>query len=231
MVRKRSPVRFRTTALVVEVTQGILRSSIIFSMTLYLIALALYVVLVIIFLAAVFSVALFMFSLLFIFVRTKGGPSAPFVPLPKAALLQLVDIVHVQENDVVYDLGCGDGRVVRALSSTKKVGRYVGIERNFFVYCLAILYKKFLLDGDEKENVNFIFGDIFKHDLSSATRLTMYLFPGVLKDLEPKLEKELQKGSLVYSVDFTFPSKKPKEIISLGRAKHCLGRYVYVYEF
>ena len=200
-------------------------------MTLYSVFFVLWLLLAVAFLCIATAIIFFMLSSLYILIISKGGPDAPFVPLPTQALSQLVQRISVNENDIVYDLGCGEGRVVRALWSAKKKGSYVGIERNLFVYCLAYVYTRFFYVHRKKAKIQFIFGDIFKQDLRKATCMTMYLFPGVLKALQPKLEKELKRGTLVYSVDFQFPEKEPKEVISLNRGKTALARHIYVYEF
>ena len=170
-------------------------------------------------------------SILYIYITTKGGPSAPYIPLTDDAIAGLVTLLQVKDHHIIYDLGCGDARVIRALSRVHKSGHYKGIERNLFVCLLArfltLLFSLRNLDRD----VQIIYGDIFKQDLRDATHIITYLFPEVMNALLPKLKKELKQGVLLYSVDFMFEGKSPKEVIAVSSLKWKLGQTIYVYEF
>lgn len=170
-------------------------------------------------------------SVLYIYIKTKGGPGAPYIPLAHTAINSLIKLVQVEDHHVIYDLGCGDARIIRALSRVHKRGHYKGVERNLFVYLLARLCTLFFSLRNPGRDVRIVYGDIFKQDLHNATHVITYLFPEVMNALLPKLKKELKPGTLLYSIDFMFKGKSPKEVISMSSQKWKLGQNVYVYEF
>jgi hypothetical protein len=73
-------------------------------------------------------------------------------------------------------------------------------------------------------------GDFMKQNLSAADRVFTYLYPGLMDELLPKLEKELHPGTRLVSCDFPFSKKKAKEVIDLERPK-LTGQKLYIYEF
>ena len=166
-----------------------------------------------------------------VFHALRGDPDAPAIPLPKESLESLLGILAINDKDIVYDLGCGDGRVIAALYSVIRRGYFIGIERNIVVYCLAYLRVKFFTKKHASATIKIVYGDIFKQDLSTATHVIVYLFPSVLGALLPKFKTELKQGVLVYSVSFAFKGIKPKKIIQLRKNKTHLAQEVYVYEF
>jgi hypothetical protein len=188
-------------------------------------------ILVIIFCCLLVGLYLFLFSLFFTFIKTRGGPSAPYVPLPFPALHQLARMMVIKDEDIIYDLGAGDGRVLRTLWLYHKKGTYIGIERNFLVFFLGNFYTRFFSRKHRTSSIHLKFGDVFDHDFSHAQHITLYLFPKVLDALLPKFQSELQPGTRVYSVDFQFAMKQPKECVSLNRDDKALARTVYIYEF
>jgi SAM-dependent methyltransferase len=177
------------------------------------------------------AIALAFFSGLYILITTKGGPSAPFIPLPQSSLFHLAEMIGMRDEDVFYDLGCGDGRVAHEVFRVNKKGRYIGIERNIFAYLLAQLRTKIISRRYKTRVITIIYGDILGQDLQDATRIVTYLFPEVMSIVLPKLERELKKGALLYSVSFKFEGKEPRETMTLHNNVWGLGREVYVYEF
>jgi SAM-dependent methyltransferase len=179
----------------------------------------------------VLIVSLFIVSSLILFIKTKGGPTAPFIPLSQEALEYVTKQLVIKEDDVVYDLGCGDGRIIFALARHHTLGRFIGIERNTFVYYLARLRQKLFLQKAEQTRVRIIRTDIRDEIISDATHVITYLLPDVLDMILPKLKQELTKGTLLYSVDFMFSNKEPKEIIPLQGSALTLAKRIVVYEF
>lgn len=133
---------------------------------------------------------------------------APFVPVPARAVDRIVDALHLKPGSVVYDMGCGDGRILAAALKKCPEISVVGIEKAFLPYVLA----KFRLRGTKAVVRR---EDFFKSDLSSATHVVLYLFPEVVERLEPKFVRELTPGTKVLTVDFTFKDKMPDEVIEL----------------
>lgn len=151
---------------------------------------------------------------------------APFIPSPAEIAPQIIDALELDENSVLYDLGCGEGHILLAGESKQPKARFVGIERSWIPY-LAARYNS----RGNHPNLKFIRSSFFKCDLSSANRVFVYLFPGLMNDLLPKLQKELKPGTRLVSCDFEFKDKQPIKIIDLGRPRNMLGRRLLVYQF
>lgn len=148
----------------------------------------------------------------------------PFVPVPKSAMKKLPEVMDLGNGAVVYDLGCGDGRVLYMLAEQSDA-TFIGVEKAPLPYLAAKLREK----SAPRKNVKIIFGDIFKVPLGDATHVYTYLLSRVMDKLLPKFEKELKPGTTVVSCDFKF-SKKPYEKsvdAPEGKTKHTL----YFYRF
>jgi hypothetical protein len=106
--------------------------------------------------------------------------------------------------------------------------KYIGIDKAIVPH----VYAKWKLRKILGSNVKLLHKNFFRQDLSDATHIYLYLFPGLLKSLLPKLEKELKPGTRVVSCDFEFPEEfKPVQVIDLNRAKGKRGRRLYLYSF
>jgi len=129
----------------------------------------------------------------------------PFVPSPEVVVRRMLQLADVRENEVVYDLGCGDGRVL--IIAAKEFGaRAVGIEirRDLYEQCL-----KRIKDLGLEDRVKVHHGNFFDFDISDADVVTLYLLTSVNEKLRPKLERELRPGTRVVSHDFEVPGWKP----------------------
>ncbi len=123
-----------------------------------------------------------------------------FVPLPMPTIKALLKLAKIKKNDVVYDLGCGDGRVV--ITAAKEYNaNAVGIERSPILYWLS---KMNVERNSLQRKVKLIRDDFFKQNLSKASVVIVYLTPRLNKKLKPKLEKELRKGARVVSAAHAF---------------------------
>ncbi len=114
---------------------------------------------------------------------------------------KMLAIADVGPDDLVYDLGCGDGRII--VSAARRYGaRAVGIEIDPFRYLWCqVLIAVLGLRG----RVKVIFGDFFNQDLSDADVVTCYLLQVTNEKLEAKLKEDLRPGTRVVSNYFTFP--------------------------
>ena len=122
---------------------------------------------------------------------------APFVPTPQRVVKAILRLAKVGENDLVYDLGSGDGRII-VMAALEFHARAVGIELDEDLCRKATLeIKRLQLD----EQVRVIQGDIFTQDLRQATVVTIYLLPKSLEKLAPLLERQLKEGSRVVTVN------------------------------
>src|SRR5689334_15161537 len=138
-------------------------------------------------------------------------PDIHYVPTSDAVVTLMLETAHVTSNDVVYDLGSGDGRIV--IAAAKKYGaRAVGVELDADLIKQA---NKNAQKAGVADKVRFVQGDLFKTDLSEATVVTMYLSQTINQRLEPKLKRELKPGSRVVSHRFEMPPTwKPDKSIS-----------------
>jgi uncharacterized protein (TIGR03000 family) len=141
----------------------------------------------------------------------------PYVPTPQNVVEEMLKMAGVKAGDVVYDLGCGDGRIV--VTAVKKFGakRGVGIDLD-----PERVKDSNNLAKNEKvvDNVEFRQGDVLKlTDLSDASVVTLYLFPEVNERLQPILQKTLKPGSRIVSHDFLMKSDwKPEKELTVKDA-------------
>jgi predicted RNA methylase len=120
----------------------------------------------------------------------------------------ILDFASIKKNDVLYDLGSGNGRILK--EAAKKGIQVVGIEHNSFLNLLA--RKK----TTGMKNVKIIKGNIFDQDLSKATIIVAYLSQTVVKKLQKKIEKEVKKGTRIIIVDHKFLEWEPVKIKKVG---------------
>ena len=158
----------------------------------------------------------------------SGRLDVPYVPTRQKYLETIVSAVGAKPSDIVYELGCGDGRFLISAWKKEPAAKYVGIERNPL---LVVLVRFRLFLAGNPENIVLRRGDFFKTDLSQATRVYAYLLPGVMEALLPKCEREL-KNALFVSNTFSFPRKTAMRSVQLSKQGRFTGeRYLYTYEF
>ena len=146
--------------------------------------------------------------------QPKRQPEVPFVPTPDAVVEGMLKLANVTNSDTVYDLGCGDGRIV--ISAAKRYGaRGVGVDINpERVEEARANARKAAVESLVKFEEN----DLFDADIRGATVVTLYLLPNVNMRLRPKLLKDLKPGSRVVSHSFDMEDWKPdKEEVVDGR--------------
>ncbi len=145
-------------------------------------------------------------ALLTAFLALLAGPllakdvyfDVPYVATPPAVVNEMLRLAGTGPNDVVYDLGSGDGRIVIAAARDFKVKRGTGIDLDPELVTLATKNAK---DAGVADRVNFARGDIFKMDFNDATVLTLYLLPDVNVTLRPRI-LDLKPGTRVVSHAF-----------------------------
>jgi ubiquinone/menaquinone biosynthesis C-methylase UbiE len=144
-----------------------------------------------------------------------------YVPTPHEIVDRMLDVAGVRTGDVVYDLGCGDGRMV--IAAAEKFGT-----RGFGVDLDPARIREARANAKRAgvENlVTFEVGDMFKTDVSEATVVMLYLLPELNRRLKPKLFEELRPGARVVSHDFDMGRDwPPDEYIKLGTS----GIYLWI---
>jgi len=134
-------------------------------------------------------------------------PDVKYVPTPQSAVDAMLELARVTANDVVYDLGSGDGRI--PITAAKKYGaRGVGIEIDSY-------YLRWAFDNLARagvaDRVVFLNQDLFESDISPATVVTLFLLPRLNQQLIPKLRRELRPGARVVSHQFDMGDQWPAD--------------------
>jgi SAM-dependent methyltransferase len=132
-----------------------------------------------------------------------------FTPTRHFVAEAMLQLAGVTRDDVVYDLGSGDGRIV-IIAAQKYGARGVGVEIDPKLVELA---RQNARDGEVADRVTFIQGDLFTADISPATVVTLYLSGSINKRLEPKLKAELRPGSRIVSHQFRIGDWPPEKAI------------------
>src|SRR5262245_19666251 len=136
-------------------------------------------------------------------------PDIHLVPTRQSIADAMLRLAHVNSNDIVYDLGAGDGRIV--ITAAQKYGaRGVRIE---LAPKLIRISRETAVEGAVEHKVAFIEGDLFAADISPATVVTLYLSTTVNMRLEPKLKRELGRGARIVSQRFPIGNWTPDETI------------------
>jgi 16S rRNA A1518/A1519 N6-dimethyltransferase RsmA/KsgA/DIM1 with predicted DNA glycosylase/AP lyase activity len=130
-----------------------------------------------------------------------------FFPSSRDMIDVIIDFADITKNDILYDLGSGDGRILK--ETAKKNIPVVGIEHNILLNWIA---KRKINKG----NVKIIQDDIFNQNLSKATVIVAYLSREVTFKLQEKILKETKPGTKIILVDHPFQDWKPKKTKKVG---------------
>lgn len=158
--------------------------------------------------------------------RPKRTPDSVFVPTPDDIVAKMLDVAGVTKDDLVYDPGCGDGRIV--IAAAKKYGcRGVGIE----------LSPKLVRDAragavrnQVERLVRILEEDIYAVDMSEATVVTLYLLPNMNVKLIPQLQK-LKPGARIVAHDYGFQDRveEPEKTITVKSREDAVEHYIYLW--
>ncbi len=145
-------------------------------------------------------------------------PDVIFVPTPPDVVAAMLEVTKVTADDVVYDLGCGDGRIV--ITAAKERGaRGVGIDIDPQRIAEATENAR---NSGVTDKVTLLEADLFTTDISKATVVTLYLLPSLNLKLMPKLLAELKPGTRIASHAFDMGDAWPPE-----QTLNVNGRNVY----
>jgi ribosomal protein L11 methylase PrmA len=134
------------------------------------------------------------------------------VPTTEAAVQEMLKLAAVTKSDIVYDLGCGDGRIVIAAAKTFGA-RGVGIDIN----PARITEAKGNAKTAGVENlVRFEENDLFQADIHEASVVTLFLLPQINLKLRPKLLQDLKPGTRIVSNTFDMGEWKPEKEATVG---------------
>lgn len=138
-------------------------------------------------------------------------PDVPYVPTPNEVVAQMLALAKVTGDDVIYDLGSGDGRIV--ITAAQKFGtRGVGVDIN----------PERIKEANENaqkagvtDRVKFLQQDLFQTDISEASVVTLYLLPDINVKLRPELFRQLKPGTRIVSHDFDMGEWKPERVVQV----------------
>jgi len=149
---------------------------------------------------------------------TDQSPSRPpdihFTPTRHNIADAMLRLASVTADDVVYDLGSGDGRIP-IIAAQKYGARGVGIEID---PRLVELSWRIANEAEVASRVSFIVGDLFEADLGKATVITLYVSPSMMKMLAPRL-RALKPGTRIVSHQFPMPGWEPDRRVTVDEAE------------
>jgi len=156
--------------------------------------------------------------------KATRKPDVIYVPTPPEVVEKMLELAEVKKEDLVYDLGCGDGRIV--VTAAKKYGcRGVG-------YDINPKRIRESLENVKKNNVGNLVRieqeDIFTLDISEANVITLYLLPSLNVKLIPQLEK-LKPGSRIVSHDFDMKGVTPDKVVKINSDKQYSNHTIYLW--
>ncbi|MGD9305869.1 MAG: class I SAM-dependent methyltransferase [Desulfobacterales bacterium] len=150
---------------------------------------------------------LFVFKISYVLSTALALPvtrGALYVSSSRVRVVAALDAVPMKSGQLLLDIGCGDGRVLRIASRRYGV-QAIGYEVNWMAYIKARL----LCMGDR--NINIRRKNFWKENLSAADVVFCYLYPDVMKRLTKKLESDLRPGTVVVSCNFALPGFTPSK--------------------
>ena len=161
-----------------------------------------------IFLVAISMLFFLAFVLFIIFqIIAEFTTDAPFVTIPSHMNNVLTTTFGLTSNSVLYDLGCGDARVlIQAVTRHHNI-KAIGVERSMFPFLLAKFKTRIY------KNITIRREDVFTTNISNATHIFVYLYPAVINALLPKFHAECKKGTVIISCDFEFANMLPDNTI------------------
>jgi protein-L-isoaspartate O-methyltransferase len=154
--------------------------------------------------------------------RERFRRNAPYYPTPLFVAEKMLEVAEVGPQDVVYDLGSGDGRIV-ILAVQKFGARAVGIEIDPTLWQESSCR---IAKLGLAERARILHEDMFRVNIRPATVVTLFLLTSVLDELRPQMERELRPGTRIVAQEFGVPGWDPQEVI---RVKSETGQSYTIY--
>ena len=155
---------------------------------------------------------------------TNPDTLAPDFPTPQTVVDRMLAIANVKSTDLVYDLGCGDGRILITAARTYHC-RGVGVELSRDIYDRTCQRIKALGLADQ---ISIIHGNVLRTDFSPADVVTLYLMTSTNERLKPEMERMLKPGTRVVSHDYEIHGWKAakEELVSVDGRPHKIFLYL-----
>lgn len=160
--------------------------------------------------------------------QPRREPDVPYVPTTEEAVKAMLKLAEIKKGDIVYDLGCGDGRIV--IAAAKDFGvRGVGIDINPVRIAEA---KENAKKAGVENLVRFEEKDLFEADIHEATVVTLFLLSSVNLKLRPKLLSDLKPGTRVVSNTFDMGDWKAEKEMNVGDSDQetFLSHHLYLWK-
>lgn len=139
-------------------------------------------------------------------------PDIAFIPTPQRAIEVLLEALQVNESDVIYDLGCGDGQVL--ITAALRFGaRGVGIDIDPIRIQAAQTKAE---QAGISDRLTFREQDLFESRFEEASIVVLYLLPHLNLKLRPALLEQLKPGTRIVSIDFDMGDWQPEKVIKLA---------------
>jgi len=158
--------------------------------------------------------------------RADAADLAPWVPTPQPVVDRMLELAAVTDKDLLYDIGCGDGRIV--ITAARRYGtRGVGIDIDPEMIALS---EKNAAEAGVGAQVRFVAMDATKADFSEATVVSLYLLPESNALMRPLLEAQLRPKSRVVCHNYAIPGWEAKEVLNeTVKDEDGEDHYVYLY--
>lgn len=146
---------------------------------------------------------------------------SPWSPTRKRDIKRIIKALDIQPNDVIYDLGSGDGRVCIEIAR-RTSATVVGIEISFLLYILSHIR---LFFSQLKGRVKFCWGNFYHRDISSANKVFIYLTKRTAANLSHKLFSQLRPGAII--VSYQYPISHFHYVKKIQRRRDEIPLYIY----
>jgi len=167
--------------------------------------------------------ALFILKMTYVLCTAAALPAtqgALYVSTTRTRIAAFIEAVPMEKGQLLVDLGCGDGRVLRQTSKNYKV-KAIGYEVNLLAYLKA----QALSIGQKQVEVRR--KSFWSQNLAGADVIFCYLYPDVMRKLSAKLKAELKPGTLIVSCNFSVPGFKPLRVLRPAGSLHNDPLYIY----
>lgn len=171
------------------------------------------------------AILFIMIAITIMLIYSAAISAVPLVPVRRSALKTINEALGMKAGDTLYDLGSGDGRVLVYVLENNPNIKAVGLEIGPWPRLVSKIKLKKYSSRVEVRNQDF-----FKADLREATHIFIYLYPPILKKLEPMFNEKLTPGTRVVSCDFKFENRTPDKTVVIPENK-TLSKNLYVYDW
>ncbi len=138
----------------------------------------------------------------------------PFVPSGNSVVRKMIEFAGLRDGDTVYDIGCGDGRLLFEARKHANVEAF-----GFEIMPLPFVWAKLRAWWTRDPKIHILFQNFFEASIHDADVVFCYLMPETLEACKPKFQKELSPKALIVSHDFQIPGWKPFQIEKISTYK------------